>query len=342
MIENRHVTIKQVAHEAGVSIQTVSRVLNNRPDVSQETRQRVQKIIDNLSYQPYAIARGLATKRTYTLGLIASDFADYWFAQVVTGAEAEAHKHGYFFMLASTESNPQDEPKFLRLLTERHVEGILFVRANCPSDLDHLRNLQYSGVPVVSTGFYLPNSELSFIEVNNADGGQKATQYLLSLGHKRIAMITGPTELNSVKDRTRGYFQALEAAQIAPDPALVVSGETWLHRSGYAAMKELLRRGTQFTAVFAHNDRLAKGAISALDEAGMQVPRDVSIIGYDDIPEAEFGNPPLTTIRQPMKEVGEAAANLLIRLIEDANATPQQKLFNTELVIRSSCTSIKE
>ncbi len=341
MTENRHVTISQVAQEAGVSIQTVSRVLNNRPDVSSETRKRVQQIIDNLSYQPYAIARGLATKHTFTLGLIAADFTDYWFAQVVTGAEEEAHKHGYFFMLGSTECNPQDEPKFLRLLTERHVEGILFVRANCPSNLDLLQNLQQSGTPVVSTGFYLPDSELPFIEVDNLDGGWKATQHLIDLGHTQIAMITGPSNLSSVMERTKGYHQALQSAGLSLHPELIIHGQSWLHRSGYDAMKELLNKKTSFTAVFAQNDRLAKGAISTLNEAGLKVPQDVSIIGYDDIPEAEFSNPPLTTIRQPMREVGKAAAKLLINLIEDPNATPQQTLFKTELVNRSSCAQRK-
>ena len=122
MTKTPHTTIKQVAEKAGVSIQTVSRVLNGRPDVSPETRQRVQRVIEELAYQPYAIARGLASKRTYTLGLVTSDFSDFWFSQVVTGAEVEAHEHGYFFMLGSTGCDPQDEPKFLRLLTQRHVE----------------------------------------------------------------------------------------------------------------------------------------------------------------------------------------------------------------------------
>jgi LacI family transcriptional regulator, galactose operon repressor len=169
MVTKRHVTIEQVAQKAGVSIQTVSRVLNNRPDVSAETRQRVQQIMRSLNYQPYAIARGLATKRTFTLGLIAPDFSDYWFAQVAMGAEAEAHQYGYFFMLGNTENNSQDEPKYLRLLTERHVEGILFIRANRSINLDHLRELQKSGTPVVTTGFYLTDSELSFVEVDNLD-----------------------------------------------------------------------------------------------------------------------------------------------------------------------------
>jgi DNA-binding LacI/PurR family transcriptional regulator len=340
MADNRHITIKHVAEKSGVSVQTVSRVLNNRPDVSPETRKRVQEVMDSLKYQPYALARGLASKRTYTLGLITSDFADYWFAQVVTGAETEAGEHGYFFMLGSTASTPKTEPKFLRLLTQRHVEGILFVRAERPSDLDHLRKLQESGIPIVTTGFYLPGSELCFVEVDNLNGARQATQHLIDLGHTQIAEITGPEGLNSVTNRTQGYLQALQTAGIAPHPELIVQGESWWHRAGYEATKKLLSKKIPFTAVFAHNDRLAKGAISALNEAGLKVPQDVSIVGYDDIPEAEFSDPPLTTIRQPMQAVGKAAAHLLITLIEDPNARPQQMLFDTELVVRSSTAAL--
>ena len=342
MAENKHATISQVAERAGVSIQTVSRVLNNRPDVSLETRHRVQQVIDELDYQPYAIARGLASKRMYTLGLIASDFTDYWFAKVADSAEKEVRTHGYFFMLGSKECDLQDEPKYLRLLTERHVEGILFIRASHPDEMEILRNITQSGVPVVTTGIYLPGSDFSFIEVDNVDGGRKATQYLIGLGHTQIAMITGPSELLAAQSRMQGYQQALESAGIPLDPRLIVHGEAWLHRSGYNAMKELLGRNHPFTAVFAQNDRLAKGAVSALNEAGLKVPQDVSIIGFDDLPEAEFDDPPLTTMHQPMDEVGKAAASLLIKLIEDPYTTPQQLLFNTELVIRSSCASLRK
>ena len=340
MSSNQHITIKQVAEKAGVSIQTISRVLNKRPDVSPETRKRVEQIIESLGYQPYALARGLASKRTFTLGLISADFTDYWFAQVATAAEAEAHEHGYFFMLGTTGMNPRDEPKFLRLLTERHVEGILFIRAEHLKDFEHLRNLQQSGIPVVSTGFYLPGSEFSFIEVDNLDGARQATQHLLNLGHRQIAMITGPQGLNSVENRTQGYLQALQSAGVVPNPELIMQGQSWWHRAGYDGTKALLNKRLPFTALFAHNDRLARGAMLALSEASLKVPQDISIVGYDDIPEAEFADPPLTTIRQPMRAVGQAAAHLLITLIEDPHAAPQQLLFNAELVSRSSCAAV--
>ena len=341
MIHAKHATIKDVAEQAGVSIQTVSRVLNNRPDVSAETRQRIQDIIDQISYQPFANARGFASKRTYTLGLVAADFSDFWFSKVITGAEKEAHEHGYYFMLGSSSCNPEDEPKFLRLLTERHVDGVLFIRASCADESEHLARLKESGIPVVTTGNYLPESGLAMVDVDNIGGGRKATEYLLGLGHTRIAMLTGPSDWRSACDRTEGYLQALRAGGVPANPDLIREG-TWLHKSGYLGMKALLEKKMPFTAVFAQNDRIARGAISALHEAGRRVPEDISIIGYDDIPEAEFSDPPLTTIRQPMEEIGRAATRLLVRIIEDREATPNQTLFDTELIVRSSCSRFEQ
>lgn len=335
-MNNKHVTISQVADRAGVSIQTVSRVLNNRPDVAPETRLRVQQIISELGYQPYAMARGLASKRTYALGLITLDFNDYSFTQIVTGAQSEIQQHGYFFMLGSTKCDPQQEPEYLRLLTERHVDGVLFARAGSEYDDEHLLNLQKGGVPIVTTGYYHPGADFTAIDIDNVSGAKKATHCLIEAGHRRIAMITGPEQIKSTIDRNQGFYTALGEANLNIDPDLVAGGD-WTHRSGYYAMKSILEKHKSFCAVFAHNDRMAIGAIRALREAGLRVPQDVSIVGYDDIPEAEFADPPLTTVRQPMYEVGKLAARLLVQLIEDANSQHTQQLLDTELVIRSSC-----
>ena len=179
------------------------------------------------------------------------------------------------------------------------------------------------------------------IDVDNIGGGRKATEHLIGLGHKHIAMITGPTKWKSVHDRTEGYLQALHNAGIPVDSTLMCGGG-WEHRSGYENTKALLEKGKSFTAIFAHNDRIARGAVRALFEVGLRVPDDVSIIGYDDTAEAEFSNPPLTTIKQPMTEVGEAATRFLIQMIEDPAITPKQVLFDTTLVIRSSCAPVNQ
>jgi len=336
MAKSQHITIKDVAERADVSIQTISRVINNRPDVSPETRQRIQAIINELGYQPFSNARGLAAKRTYTLGLVTADFSDFWFSQVVTGAENEAQEHGYVFMLGNASCDPEDEPRFIKLLTQRHVDGVIFVRANCENEANHLLLLKEFGVPVVTTGHHLPDTGLAMVDVDNIGGGRKATEFLIGLGHTKIAMLTGPSDWKSVFDRSEGYLQALQASNIPVDHDLIFNG-TWLHRSGYENTTLLLKSKKPFTAIFAHNDRIARGAIYALSEAGLRVPDDISIIGYDDIPEAEFSEPPLTTIRQPAVEVGQAASKLLIQMIEDSTIPPRQIMFDTTLIVRSSC-----
>jgi len=337
--KSRHVTIKDVAKQAGVSIQTISRVINDRPDVSPQTRQHVQAIISKLGYQPFANARGLAAKRTYTLGLVTADFSDFWFSQVVTGAEKEAQVHGYCFMLGNSNCEPEDEPKFLRLLTERHVEGILFVRASCADEHNPLVHLKDFGVPIVTVGYH-PETGLALVDVDNVNGGRKATEYLLGLGHTHIAMIAGPSNWKSVRERSEGYQRALQNAGLPVVPELMLEGN-WLHSSGYTQTKALLTSQRPFTAIFAHNDRIARGAIHALVEVGLRVPEDISVIGYDDIPEAEFSDPPLTTIQQPMTEIGEVAVRRLIQMIEDASLAPETILFDTTLIVRSSCAPPK-
>jgi len=332
----KRLTIAEVAREAGVSSQTVSRVINERPDVAPETRQRVQQVISQLGYQPSAIARSLASRRTRTLGLITADFSDYFFTQVIAGAEIEARKHGYFFMLGSTERNPQDEPVYIRLLTEHHVGGILFARPSTEPDDRHLLSLLRNGVPVVTTAYYLPGEDLTVVDVDNVDGAQEATRYLLECGRRQIAMITGPTTWKSVNDRSQGYKLALEAAGVAFDPGLIAAGN-WSYPSGYRAMQELLARGRPFSALFAQSDQMAIAAIRALREAGRRVPDDVAVVGYDDIPAAEYSDPPLTTIRQPMRKVGEVATRLLIQAIEEQGPLPGEVLLKAELIRRASC-----
>jgi LacI family transcriptional regulator len=332
----RQLTILHVAREAGVSYQTVSRVLNDRPDVAPETRERVQAIINRLGYQPNASARSLASKRTRTLGLITADFSDYFFTQVIAGAEVEARAQGYRFMLGSTERNLQDEPAYLHLLAERHVDGILLARPGAESESKVLHDLLQEGVPIVTTAYYLVGEPITVVDVDNVEGGYQATQCLLEDGHREIALITGPTTWKSVANRTAGYVKALREAGVTSSADLRAEGD-WSYQSGYQAARALLEGGRPFTAIFAHNDQMAIGALRALREAGLRVPRDVSVIGYDDIPGAAYAVPALTTIRQPMREVGAVAARLLIEAIESPSAAHREVLLKTELIRRESC-----
>lgn len=340
----QHVTINQVAREAGVSIQTVSRVINNRYDVAAETRLRVQEAIERLGYQPNAIARGLASKRSRTLGLVTYDFNDLFFTLVVTGAEEEAHKHGYFFMLGSSFCGADEMPKYLRLLTERHVDGVLFAREGSPNEQEQILKLAKQGTPVVVVGYHFKGQPFNAIDIDNCRGGYQATRHLIDYGHRCIGCITGPSTTQSAQDRTAGYRQALEETGIAFRPDWVMEGAYGLasHGAGYHKMKQLLAEADGLTAVFCQNDRMAVGAISAIRESGLEVPRDISIVGYDDTPEAEFASPSLTTIHQPTIRVGEEAVRLLLRTIEEPNRPPEQIMLLPKLIERNSVGPARE
>lgn len=332
------VTIRDVAAAARVSYQTVSRVINNKPDVAEETRRRVLQAIEELGYRPSAVARSLVSKKTHTLGLITADFSDFFFTQVIIGAEVEARRSGYFFLLGSTERNPTDEPEYLRLLTERQVDGILFARPSTEENNEHLVSLIHKGVPLVTTAYYIPGVELAVVDVDNVGGGLQATNCLIQAGRRRIGMITGPASWKSVDDRAQGYRLALERAGIEFDEAFVTEGD-WSLQSGYEAMNHLLSQTPELTALFVQNDWMAIGAMKALREAGRQLPDDMAVVGYDDLPVAAYTDPPLTTIHQSMQKVGETATRMLIELIENPNAEKKTVLLKTELVRRGSCGS---
>lgn len=329
-------TQADVARLAGVSYQTVSRVINNHPHVAPGTRARVQQAIQQLGYRPNAIARGLASHRTRTLGLITADFSDYFFTQVIIGAEREARQAGYFIMLGSTEKNMQEEPEYIRLFSQYCVDGFLFARPSTEADSRHLLTLIRSGVPLVTTAYYLPGEPMNVVDIDNVDGGYRATRHLIELGHWRIAHITGPITWRSARDRWQGYRQALEEANIPYEEQLVAHGDWSLH-SGYMAAQTLLQRGGDFTALFSANDQMAIGAMRAFREAGRRIPDDVALIGYDDIPMSEYTSPPLSTMAQPMQQVGRLAAQILIQRIEQPSLPPTEILLQAQLVCRGTC-----
>jgi LacI family transcriptional regulator len=312
-------------------------VLNDRPDVAPATRARIKEIMHELGYQPSAIARSLASQRTRTLGLVTADFGDYFFAQVIAGAEEEAQKHGYLFMMGSTGRNPEDEPEYIRLFSEHQAAGFLFTRKSWDLDNRRLVELCDSGVPIVivTIEHHLPEERFTVVDVDNVMGGRQAARYLLDSGHRQIAMIKGPPGWKSVRDRSNGFVLELESDGLSLSDQVVTEGD-WSHASGYRAMQQLLSRSEPFSALFAHNDQMAIGAMRALREAGKRIPTDVAIVGYDDIPAAEFAEPPLTTVRQPMREVGSVAARLLIQKIEQESQPNKVVLLNPELIQRGT------
>jgi LacI family transcriptional regulator len=337
----RRATIRDVATRAGVSHQTVSRVINRNPSVAEPTRTRVVAAIRELGYVPSPMARGLISNRTHSLGVVADDISDGFFARVVAGAEAEARRRGYYLMIGSVEPD-DDERGYLRLMLERRVEGLILARPSVPLAAADLLPADSAGVPLVSVG----SSELPgfpVVDVDNRQGGYDATRHLLDHGHRRIATIVGPREWPSAAARLEGYRRALAEARVAEDPAFVEQASSWGLDSGLAAVKRLLERGTAFTAVFAQSDLIALGAMRQLREAGLRVPDDVSVVGYDDLPVADYVEPALTTVHQPMREVGALAAALVLdQLAGSALLAPEAHLLPATLVVRQSVAPLRD
>ena len=297
-----------MANKAGVSYQTVSRVINHSPNVSDKTRQQVLQVVEDLGYFPNATARSLASNKTRTLGLIVPELSEHVYIEAIKGAEKEAKKHGYFFMLGITESDNADEPEYFRWLAERRVEGNLFLYPSLENGKDHhyLDILLNAQLPLVTIAYQALNRKLTIVNIDNEDGGQQATAHLISRGHRHIGMITGHHLWEPSQRRTQGYQRALEAADIPHDPALIEAGD-WSYESGEQGMVSLLERAPHLTAIFAQNDQMAIGAIRGLTAMGRLVPDDVAVIGYDGMPITQYYQPSISTIYQPMDAVGQGS-----------------------------------
>lgn len=334
-------TIRDVAARAGVSHQTISRVINGRDSVAASTRERVLRAIQELEYVPNPLARGLSSDRTHTLGMVTDDVSDYFFAQAVAGAEAEARKHGLLLVVASVDiAAGGDEQGYLRMMLERRVDGLVLAQAILGKGISELLTSLAKRLPLVvmSARLHLPGVDV--VDVDNRQGGLDATSFLIQRGHRVIATITGPLGWPSARDRLASYRTALRRAGLKADPALTVRCRDWGPESGRAATARLLEAGVPFTAIFAQSDLLALGAIAELRARGLRVPEDCSVVGYDDIPIASFVEPPLTTIRQPMREVGAKAVDVLLDKIaatrSRVSSRPARTLLRAELVIRQS------
>lgn len=331
------VTIRDVAARAGVSHQTVSRVINSSERVTPETRQRVEQAIKELDYQPNAIARSMAIGRTHMLGCFSPNLTDFTFASIIEGAENEARKHGFFLVSSST----PDDASFSRLISEmvnsRRIEGLLVISLFAES----FSHLLVKDFPTVLVGVKSSQSDLCSVSLDNEDASRRAVEHLLQLGHRRIAVITGPMSEDSSQDRFRGYQAALQQVGLTCDPRRVRNGD-WSATAGFDAVQSLLQEGVDFTAIMAQNDRMAVGAIRALREANLSVPGDVSVVGFDDMPLASYFDPPLTTMRQDTFAMGHEAARLLIGAIEKSAPLQRQVRIQAELVIRGSTSPLNQ
>ena len=340
-MKRKRTTIKDVAALAGVSYQTVSRVLNDRDLVAEETRARVLAAIEALDYRPDASARSLASRRTYLLGIVTADLSDYTHARILEGAEAEAREHGYLIFASGAERGRNGEPLRSPLLSQHQAEGLLIIYHGADGDTHSIFEDIPNDLPVVTIGYAPDRENLVRVGIANHRTARQVTEHLLGLGHRRIGHITGPPEMYESQERRQGYEEALQEAGITPEGALVAAGD-WSSASGYRATLRLLGRDSHFTALFVQNDRMAMGALQALRERGLRVPHDVAVVGFDDIPSAPYFAPPLTTVHHPLYELGRTCAGLLIDLIDGQPAPSEPIRLETRLVVRRSCGALSE
>ncbi len=330
-----HATIADVARQAGVSIATVSRVINKTAPVADETEARVRAAIAELNYVPQAAARGLARGRTNALGLIVDVISVPFFAPLLQGIESEAREHGFNVLIHCTQSEPGPGSGFRRPLGPHNTDGLLvFAGALHDAELTYLHR---NGFPVVLLHQTPPDSlDIPYVTFENKASARKLVEHLIQVhGYCHIAFLKGPESQEDSYWRERGYREALEAHSIAFDSTLVGMGGVKACQA-QASVEQWLRKGVSIDAVFAWDDDSALEVIQALQQAGRRVPGDVAVVGFDDIHLAHYTAPPLTTIRVPVEQAGREAARQLVRLIETGQANPVT-LLPTELVIRHSC-----
>ena len=320
------VTIKDIAKAADVSVTTVSRVLNDKPDVSPNTRENVLEKINELGYKPNSIARGLALQKTNTLGLIIPDISNPFFPDM-------ANQKGYSVIFCNTDNEQKKEKEAIELMKEKQVDGILLsLSTTNEKELKNLRQVEY---PIVQIDRKIPNINYPSITIDNVKSAYTATKFLIENGHKKIAHITGDLETITGYQRLKGFTKAISEKKIKLNNSYIKNGD-YSKRSGYNNMLALLKSNNPPSAVFIANDLMAVGAYQAVFEMNLSIPEDISIIGHDNIDVTKLVNPTLTTMAQPKYKLGKKAVQLLIAEIESNELSNEEIILNTNLINRNS------
>lgn len=331
---NENITIFDVAREAGVSYGTVSRVLNNREHVRPETRAAVMEVVDRLGFVANQQARSLAGGHSQVIGLLLHGLNTGYSDEILRGIDTELEAANYDLLLYTTHRRKMKESGYVGMITRGMADGLLLLLPrNSAEYLDSLRARKFPYVLIDHQG---RGETENSVGATNWQGGYDATKYLIDLGHRRIGFVTGTLDVPCSVDRLAGYKQALSDHSITLDARLIYPGD-FSQPSGYTAGKGLLTLDEPPTAVFASNDVMSFGVMEAARELGFNTPDDLSIIGFDDVPQATLVYPPLTTIRQPLEDMGRAATKMLLDLIADPQKPVQPITLPTRLVVRQSC-----
>jgi LacI family transcriptional regulator len=343
------ITIRDVARESGFSPTTVSIVLNNAPlarYIPARTKNRIKRVADRLGYRPNQFARSLRSKRSHTIGVMVFDITDPYCTQILKGIEGALYKSAYMPILIDIQNDRERFKRYMEMLLERRVEGLITIANSLYLEADLLAAFEKRSIPTVVIGRELKQDSLSSVVVDNEAGARTAFEHIYALGHRRIAFIKGPRMLVDSNQRWKGICAAAEGVGFEIDSKLVVAlKRPPSYEGGYELTEELLKRKRSFTALVAFDDMTAFGAIRALNHAGLQVPSDCSVIGFDDVAAAAFYNPPLTTIRQPMENMGSLSVKVLVEavtaLLNNKGFTPAYHRVAPELVIRESTQALR-
>lgn len=329
------VTIRDVASYAGVSHQTVSRVINGSRSVRPSTRARVEEAIVALDFRPDALAQSMARGRSGYLACLSPNLTDYTFSSIIDAAETEARENGYYLMSASAPDAETFRHLIEDLVQSGRTEGIMVINPFA----DDRHHYLPKGHPVVFAGARPRKEAADSVALDDVSVALASTNHLLDLGHRHIGMVTGPGGEDCTQDRTQGFLQALEQAGLDFEAAPIVEGN-WLPDSGYRAFKQFFVLDQRPTAIFAQNDNMAVGVLRAARDAGLLVPDQLSVIGVDDIPMAAYFAPPLTTIRQDFSAIGRQAARLLVRAVNEPEAAKEHLLLPGQMIIRRSTAAL--
>jgi LacI family transcriptional regulator len=332
-MENRKVTIDDIAKRVGVSKTTVSRVLNNKPYVDEETRRKIMAIIEETGFTPQVSAINLAVGRTNIIGLLVPSLSNPYSLTVIQGVAEKIAQGNYELMLYTTGLSGENQKRFLQKISKKTVDGLVVLLPRDSAELE--QQLLQSDMPIVLIDHRGIDTHMPTISATNEKGGFDATEHLVSLGHRRIGFITGVMDFGCSRERLEGHKVSLSSHGIAYEPALTAVGD-FSEQSGYEAARVLLRSPDRPTALFCSNDDMAIGAMRAAQEYGLKIPADLSLVGFDDTVKAAMVYPPLTTIKQPLFTMGETAAMLVKRLIDGERVENPAIMLNTELIVRGS------
>ncbi|MEN3772824.1 LacI family DNA-binding transcriptional regulator [Priestia megaterium] len=328
-------TIYDVANEAGVSISTVSKVLNNTGSIAEKTRKRVRETMRELNYQPSVVAS--VKKRIQTIGLLIPNIANPFMAEIARGIENHVKKYGFSLMICSTDNNLKNEIEYISILKQKYVDGVII--ATGLKENKAIKELLKAEIPVTLLSRDVASLAVDTVLVDDFLGGYQATEHLISLGHEKIAIITEDINFPTIQARVEGYKKALEEAGLEYDENLVFSNNTSVDE-GNRSTRELLTSTSSPTAIFASTEFLAIGAIQGARELAVKVPEELSIIGFDNTVLSTICDPPLTTIAQPIQEMSQKVVELLVAEIENPKETKQRVVLSPRLVVRKSTSHI--